>query len=132
MKMRRAIKHHGFKRCLAATLVAILLGLPVLMKQAEAWRGYSGGGFRANEAVVVGPSGGVTVRAPGGAYIAALPDGATRVLVSGQSYYVAGGVYYQPCYVGADVNYCVVVAPSDDGDDDGDDDDDDDGDDDGW
>ncbi|HTZ39509.1 MAG TPA: DUF6515 family protein, partial [Syntrophales bacterium] len=107
----------------------VLMGFPVLMKQAEAWRGYSGGSFRSDEGVVVGPGGGAAVRAPGGGYVAALPDGATRVLVGGRSYYVAGGLYYQPCYVGADVNYCVVVAPSDDGDDDdgndGDDDDDD-------
>jgi hypothetical protein len=101
------------------------MGFPVLVERAEAWRGYSGDNVRGDGKVAEGPRGGVAVRAPGGAYVAALPDGATRVLVRGQSYYVAGGVYYQPCYVGADVNCCVVDAPADDGDD-GDDDDDDD------
>ena len=127
------MRYSGFKLCLAAALVAFLMGLTVLIEQAQARGGYSGGNFRGDGGVAVGPDGGVAVRAPGGRYVAVLPDGATRVLVGGQGYYVADGVYYQPCYVGADVNYCVVGAPADDGndgDDDGDngDNDNDDGD----
>jgi len=40
-----------------------------------------------------------------------LPAGATAVVVAGQTYYVASGVYYQDCFMGSDVNYCVVPAP---------------------
>jgi hypothetical protein len=127
------MRYSGFKLCLAAALVAVLMGLAVLAGQAEARGGYGGGSFRGDGGVAVGPDGGVAVRAPGGRYVAVLPDGATRVSAGGQSYYVADGVYYQPCYVGADVNYCVVGAPvdvEDDGEDEGDngDDDNDDGD----
>ena len=40
-----------------------------------------------------------------------LPDDATAVVVDGQKYYVSKGVYYQECFMGSDVNYCVVAAP---------------------
>lgn len=40
-----------------------------------------------------------------------LPGNATAVVVAGQTYYVASGVYYQECFMGSDVNYCVVPAP---------------------
>jgi hypothetical protein len=71
-----------------------------------------GGSFRADGGVVADSRGGVAVCKPGGEYVVAFPDGAKLVLIKAQSYYVAGGVYYQPCYVCADVNYCMVEAPS--------------------
>lgn len=40
-----------------------------------------------------------------------LPDDATAVVVGGQNYYVSKGVYYQECFMGSDVYYCVVAAP---------------------
>jgi hypothetical protein len=40
-----------------------------------------------------------------------LPANATAVVVAGQNYYVADGVYYQECFMGSDVYYCVVPAP---------------------
>jgi hypothetical protein len=58
-------------------------------------------------AVAAGAAVGLVV----GASVASLPYAAAPVVVYGQTYYVADGVYYQPCYMGADVNYCVVTAP---------------------
>jgi hypothetical protein len=63
-----------------------------------------GGSFRADGGVVADSRGGVAVCKPGG--------NMSQRLIKAQSYYVAGGVYYQPCYVCADVNYCMVEAPS--------------------
>ena len=40
-----------------------------------------------------------------------LPADVTAVVVGGQNYYVSKGVYYQECFMGSDVNYCVVPAP---------------------
>jgi hypothetical protein len=40
-----------------------------------------------------------------------LPDDVATVVVGGQTYYVSKGVYYQECFMGSDVNYCVVHAP---------------------
>ena len=47
-----------------------------------------------------------------GAVVSALPYAAERLVIAGQPYYVAGGTYYQPCYQGTDVNYCVVPDPT--------------------
>jgi len=41
-----------------------------------------------------------------------LPDDVTAVVVGGQNYYVSKGVYYQECFMGSDVNYCIVSDPS--------------------
>lgn len=90
---------------------SILIGLAVvLLVQAHsdcyALRGEGG--------VRVGPEGGEVVRGPEGRVVAVLPEGARSVVIRGQNYFVAEGVYYQPCAGG----YCVVEIPSDDTDDD--------------
>ncbi len=54
------------------------------------------------------PSGDFLYRGARGAVVADLPVGAMPVLIDGQNYYFAEGVYYQPCYVGNELNYCVV------------------------
>ena len=99
---------------------SILIGLAVvLLMQAHsdcyAFRGEGGvrAGPQGGEAVR-GPEGGAAVRGPGGRVVAVLPDGARSVVIRGQDYFVAEGVYYQPCAGG----YCVVEIPSDDTDDD--------------
>ena len=51
-------------------------------------------------------------RACGGPVAAAPPTAAQPVVVNNQNYYFAGGSYYQPCYQGADVSYCVVANPN--------------------
>jgi hypothetical protein len=33
------------------------------------------------------------------------------MVVGGQAYYVDGSVYYQQCFTGSVVSYCVVAAP---------------------
>jgi hypothetical protein len=43
--------------------------------------------------------------------IATLPVAATPIIVANQTYYSDGDIYYQPCYQGAAVNYCVVANP---------------------
>jgi hypothetical protein len=43
--------------------------------------------------------------------VASLPVAAAPVVVANQTYYAADGVYYQPCYQGAALNYCVVDNP---------------------
>jgi hypothetical protein len=91
-------------------------------------------------AVAVGPRGGVAARGPygGAAYhrgpyygpgyrpayggvaagvaagvaVATLPARAAALSVAGQTYYYDGSTYYQPCYQGTDVNYCVVADPN--------------------
>lgn len=47
-----------------------------------------------------------------GAVVAALPYATERLVIAGQPYYVAGGTYYQPCYQGTDLSYCVVPDPT--------------------
>jgi hypothetical protein len=82
-------------------------------------------------AVAVGPRGGAAYRrgpyyGPGyrpgyggvaaglavGAVVATLPARAYARSVAGQTYYYDGSTYYQPCYQGTDVNYCVVADPN--------------------
>jgi hypothetical protein len=46
-----------------------------------------------------------------GAMVDSLPVAAAPIYVADQRYYVADDVYYQPCYQGAVVNYCVVDNP---------------------
>jgi hypothetical protein len=43
--------------------------------------------------------------------VGSLPAAAEPVVVANQDYYLADGVYYQPCYQGPVVNYCVVANP---------------------
>jgi hypothetical protein len=46
-----------------------------------------------------------------GTVLGALPAAAAAQAVAGQNYYYDGNNYYQPCYQGTDVNYCVVPNP---------------------
>jgi hypothetical protein len=61
------------------------------------------------DAAVRGPQGNVAI----GERVTVLPAEASRVVVSGQAYYVAGGVYYMPFYYGGDITYVVVENPND-------------------
>jgi len=47
-----------------------------------------------------------------GTVVGTLPAAASALSVAGQRYYYDGGAYYQPCYQGTDVNYCVVSDPN--------------------
>jgi len=74
-------------------------------------------GPRGGEAMQ-GPGGDTAVRGPQGNVavgdrVTALPAESNRVIVSGQTYYVAGGVYYMPFYYGGDITYVVVENPND-------------------
>jgi Family of unknown function (DUF6515) len=85
------------------------------------------GGPGGREAVE-GPRGGAAVEGPNGNYavresqgkvavgdrVTTLPAGSNRVIVSGQTYYVAGGIYYMPYYYGGDITYVVVENPNND------------------
>ncbi len=64
---------------------------------------------------------GEAVRGPEGRSVAVLPDGARRIVIGDQHYYVSEGVYYQPCPTG----FCIIDTPVPDPDDDTDDDTDD-------
>lgn len=69
-------------------------------------------------AAVEGPRGNVAATGPRGNVVVGdrvtvLPGGANRVVVSGQTYYLAGGVYYMPFYYGGDITYVVVEDPTD-------------------
>ncbi len=65
---------------------------------------YYGPGYR--------PYGGVAAGVAVGAAVATLPARAAALSVAGQTYYYDGSSYYQPCYQGTDVNYCVVPDPN--------------------
>lgn len=67
-----------------------------------AWGGYRPG------AVAAGVAAGVAV----GSAVAALPPSYSTVVVNNQPYYFANGTYYQQCYQGAEVGYCVVANPN--------------------
>jgi hypothetical protein len=55
-----------------------------------------------------GPRGNVTV----GTAVGTLPDAYVTTYVGNQTYYYDGSTYYQQCYQGVDVNYCVVSDPN--------------------
>jgi hypothetical protein len=63
--------------------------------------GYYGPGYR-------GVAAGIAV----GAVVGTLPAAAVALSVAGQRYYYDGSAYYQPCYQGTDVSYCVVADPN--------------------
>ena len=44
--------------------------------------------------------------------LGALPAAAVARSIAGQRYYYDGSAYYQPCYQGTDVSYCVVADPN--------------------
>jgi hypothetical protein len=75
----------------------------------QGWGAYTGAGWGAAAAgAAVGAAAGLAI----GASVAYLPEAAQPVVVNDQYYYFADGTYYQPCYEGADVNYCVVDNPN--------------------
>ena len=69
------------------------------------WNAYRGPGYG-------GVAAGVAVGLAVGAVVGTLPATAAARSVAGQTYYYDGGNYYQPCYQGTDVNYCVVPDPN--------------------
>jgi len=68
--------------------------------------GYYGPGYRAPV------YGGVAAAVAVGTVVGTLPAAAAALSVAGQRYYYDGGTYYQSCYQGTDVNYCVVADPN--------------------
>jgi hypothetical protein len=74
-----------------------------------------------------GPEGGTAYRAGGyygpryggvaagiavGTVVATLPAAAAARYIAGQRYFYDGSTYYQSCYQGTDVSYCVVPDPN--------------------
>jgi hypothetical protein len=47
-----------------------------------------------------------------GATVGYLSAAAQPVVVNNQTYYIDGTTYYQKCYQGSEVSYCVVPAPN--------------------
>jgi len=67
-------------------------------------------------AAATGPYGAAAVRTPAGNVAAgyrvnAIPAAAVPVVVAGQTYYVADGIYYQQVFEGSEVVYVVVPVP---------------------
>ncbi len=71
--------------------------------------GYWGGGWYVDP-VAAAVSVGVTA-AVVGSMVATLPPACAAVIVGGVTYEQCGGTWYQPQYVGAQVQYVVVTAP---------------------
>ncbi len=69
-------------------------------------QGWGAWGYRPG-ALAAGAAAGVAA----GAAVASLPPSYQTVVISGQTYYVANGAYYQQCYQGAEVGYCAVARP---------------------
>ncbi len=69
------------------------------------WNAYTGSGYRPY-------AGGAVAGLAVGATVAALSSAAQPVTVNNQTYYNDGGNYYQKCYEGTDVSYCVVPDPT--------------------
>jgi hypothetical protein len=71
------------------------------------WNAYTGTGYRPR-AVAGGVAAGLAV----GATVAYLSSAAQPVVVNNQTYYKDGGTYYQKCYEGTEVSYCIVPNPN--------------------
>jgi hypothetical protein len=69
------------------------------------WNAYRGPGYGG---VAAGAAAGLAV----GATVGALSAAAQPVVVNNQTYYSDGGTYYQKCYQGTEVSYCVVPNPN--------------------
>jgi hypothetical protein len=69
------------------------------------WNAYNGRGYG-------GAAAGVAAGLAVGAVVGTLPAAAAALSVAGQRYYRDGSAYYQQCYQGSDVNYCVVPDPN--------------------
>jgi hypothetical protein len=59
-----------------------------------------------------GAAAGVAAGLAVGATVATLSAAARPLVVNNQTYYYDGANYYQSCYRGTDVNYCVVANPN--------------------
>ncbi len=68
------------------------------------WNAYTGPGYRPYAGAAAA---GLAV----GATVAYLSASAQPVAVNNQTYYVDGNTYYQKCYQGTEVSYCVVPDP---------------------
>jgi hypothetical protein len=69
------------------------------------WNAYYGPGYGR---VATGAAAGLAV----GATVGYLSAAARPVVVNNQTYYVDGKTYYQKCYQGSEVSYCVVPNPN--------------------
>jgi hypothetical protein len=69
------------------------------------WQSYYGPRYGG---VAAGAAAGLAV----GAVVGSLSAAAQPLVVNNQTYYYDGTNYYQPCYQGTDVNYCVVPDPN--------------------
>jgi hypothetical protein len=69
------------------------------------WNAYYGPRYGG---VAAGAAAGLAV----GAVVGSLSAAAQPMVVNNQTYYYDGTNYYQPCYQGTDVNYCVVPDPN--------------------
>ena len=82
--------------------------------------GYHGGGYGEAWAPYYGPEYGgggglaaaIIAALAIGTILEALPSGAVPQVYGGQTYYYDGSNYYQACYQGTDLNYCVVPPPN--------------------
>jgi hypothetical protein len=71
---------------------------------------YHDDGWYANP-VAVGVADGVTTAVVVGATVASLPPSCSSIVVNGIAYQHCGPNWYQPQYVGTQVQYIVVTAP---------------------
>jgi hypothetical protein len=71
----------------------------------RSWQGYYGPGYGG---VAAGAAAGLAV----GAVVGSLSAAAQPMVVNNQTYYYDGTNYYQPCYQGTNVSYCVVPNPN--------------------
>lgn len=69
------------------------------------WNAYNGPRYG-------GAAAGVAAGLAVGAVVGTLPAAAAALSVANQRYYYDGSAYYQQCYQGTDVNYCVVPNPN--------------------
>jgi len=77
---------------------------------------YGGGGWDAYYGPEYGGGGGLAAAIIAalaiGTILEALPSGAVPQVLGGQTYYYDGSNYYQACYQGTDLDYCVVPNPN--------------------
>lgn len=78
---------------------------------------YPGGAYEEGWAPYYGPDFGAAIAGliaalAIGTVLGALPPGAVAQEFGGQTYYFDGTNYYQPCYQGTELGYCVVPNPN--------------------
>jgi hypothetical protein len=92
-------------------------GVAVKGPRGAYYGGYPGGAYGEAWAPYYGPSdggGGLAAFIAGlaiGTVLQALPPGVVAQILGGQTYYYDGSNYYQRCYQGTDMGYCVVPNP---------------------